>query len=126
MTTQYLLRYFFEWGGPCLWANNDAACDRFGIGGVNLDDLPVPDATKRRAEELTAWHDLSLNQDYPPDPGPWRQDECDRFNHASLELFHTLHNELGSDYDLVDEQLPLSEDPNLDEYLKDPQGYRKS
>lgn len=126
MTTQYLLRYFFEWGGPCLWANNDAACDRFGIGGVNLDDLPVSDATKRRAEELTAWHDLSLNQDYPPDPSPWRQKECDLFNNASQQLLQTIRNELGPGYDVVDEQPLMSEHPKLDEYLKDPQGYRKS
>ena len=126
MSTQYSLRYFSDWGGPCLWANNDAARSRFGIGGVNFDDLPVSDATKRSAEELVAWHVQSLNKDYPPDPSPWRQEECDRFNHASQQLLHTVRNELGADYDVVDEQLPISQDPNLDEYLKDPLGYRKS
>jgi len=125
MSVQYFLRYFFEWGGPCLWAHNDAARDHFGIGGVNLSNLPVSKKTERRAEELTAWHDQSLNKHYPSDPSPWRQDECDRFNHASQQLLQSIRDELGPDYDVVDEQLPMSEDPNLDEYLGDPQGYRK-
>ncbi len=126
MSTKYSLRYFFEWCGPCLWANNDAARHRFGIGGVNLDDLLVSGATKRLAEEMTAWHDRSLNQDYPPDPSTWRQDECVRFNNASQQLLQTIRDELGDDFHVIDEQPLLSEDPNLDQYLNDPQGYRKS
>ncbi len=126
MSPPYSLRYFFDWGGPCLWANNDSARDRFGIGAVNVVDLPLSDATKRRADELAAWHDQSLNQDYPPDPSPWRQDECDRFNDASQQLLETIRNELGDDYDIVDEQPRLSEHPRLDEYLKDPASFRNS
>ncbi|MDB4759753.1 hypothetical protein OAG34_00920 [bacterium] len=127
MVPKYSLRYFFEWGGgPCLWANDDPARDRFGIGAVKLDELPLSDATKRRAEQLAEWYDQSLNQDYPPDPSPWRQKECDLFNNASQQLLQTIRNELGPGYDVVDEQPLMSEHPKLDEYLKDPQGYRKS
>jgi len=125
MNPRYSLRYFFEWYGPCLWASNDAARDRFGCG-VNVDELPLSDGTKNLAAELMLWHHQALNQDYPPDPSPWRQDECNRFNRASKQLLQTIRDELGNEYDIVDEQPLVSEDPNLDKYLKDPQGYRKS
>jgi hypothetical protein len=124
MNPRYSLRYVFEWGGPCLWASNDAARDRFGYG-VNVDDLPLSNGTTDLVAKLIAWHGQALNHDYPPDPSPWRQDECDRFNIASKQLLQTIRAELGNEYDIADEQPLMSEDPNLDKYLKDPQRYRK-
>ena len=127
MVTKYRLRYFFEWGGgPCLWADNDAAIDQFDVGGVDYTDLPLSPQTITLAEQLAQWHDKSLNWDYPPDPGPWRQPECDRFNDASKQLLQTIREDLGDEYDIVDRQPVLREDPELDRYLQDPKGFRRS
>jgi len=57
-------------------------------------------------EDLLEWYDQSLNWDYPPNPRPWRQEECDRFNDAVKPP-------------------ELMEDPDLDEYLKDPKGFMR-
>jgi hypothetical protein len=46
MIPRYKLRYFFELGGDCLWAANDAAMEKFGYP-VFLDDLPLTDATRQ-------------------------------------------------------------------------------
>lgn len=45
----YLLRFFFEYGGPCLWAANDEARERFGYP-VELSDLPIPEDLRRELE----------------------------------------------------------------------------
>jgi hypothetical protein len=124
----YVLRYFFEWGGGCLWPGDAAAYRDLGQGPLDLREpcpLPLSPQTLRRCRELADWHDTALNWEYPPDPGPWRQEECDRFNLASRELLATMRQELGAAFDLVDEQPVMAEDPDLDRYLADPKGFRR-
>jgi hypothetical protein len=125
MIERFRLRFFFEWGGPCLWAANGKARETFGYA-IELRKLPLSEETVRLGEELVSWHDGSLNRDYPPDPGPWRQEECDRFNRAANAFFERLSNELGPDYELVNEQRGLTEDPDLDAYLASPKEFRRA
>src|SRR4051812_34933325 len=114
--SKYRLRYFFEYGGPCLWAANDAAREQFGYC-VDLNYLPLPAETIRTAGDIGNWFSRSLNPDYPPDPSPWRQEDCDRFNRATAELLALIRDQLGSEFEIVDEQKPMVEDPDLDIYL---------
>lgn len=65
------------------------------------------------------WYQESLNRDYPPDLGPWRQAECDRFNEAVQALLPIVGAELGDDFGVINAQPLAVEDPGLDEYLKD-------
>lgn len=51
MNPRYKLRYFFEWGGDCLWAENDAAMEKFGYP-IFLGDLPLTDETRQFGEAL--------------------------------------------------------------------------
>ncbi len=68
----YELRYFFAWGGGCLWPGNDAIRRDFGdLGPYDLREpcpLPLSLATKARCRALTEWYDTSLNSKYPLDP----------------------------------------------------------
>jgi hypothetical protein len=124
----YQIRYFFEWGGGCLWAGNDAANRDFGYGPFDVAKpcpLPLSDQTIASCRQLSEWHDRSLNWDYPPDPGPWRQIECDRFNVAATRLLTAIRAELGSRFKVLDEQKWLVEDPDLDSYLADRKGFRR-
>ena len=124
MEEKYRLRFFFEWGvDSCFWAGNDKAYDRYGVGDVDLEELPLSPATADRIQELAGWYYTALNWDYPPDPGPWRQEECDRFNLTVKELLAIVQAELGDSYELVSSQDEIMEDPELDEYLLDPQGF---
>jgi hypothetical protein len=130
MTTpeKYRLRFFCEWRDGCLWPGNDAAYEAFDLGPYDVLDpcpLPLSDDTLRRCQELVAWHDTSLNWDYPPDPGPWRQAECDRFNEAVKCLVAALRTELGERFEVVNLQPEAVEDPDLDAYLADPKGFRR-
>ncbi len=126
--TTYELEFFFEWGGGCLWPGDDAARRDFDLGPYDLPEpcpLPLPATVLERCRKLAEWHDTSLNRDYPPDPGPWRQPECDRFNIAAAELLADIRGELGPAFRVIDRRLLCTEDPDLDRYLADPKGFRR-
>lgn len=124
---RYRLRFWFEWmADTAFWPGNQAAYARFGVGSIAPEDLPLSPETAQRVHELAAWHDSSLNWEYPPDPGPWRQDECDRFNVAVKELHATVVRELGEAFEVVNLVREAREDPDLDAYLRDPNGFRRS
>lgn len=105
MTAEFRLRYFFDWNCYPLWSANDAARNVFGYH-VELKDLPISDQTVARIREICAWHDTALNWEYPPDPGPWGAEECERFNAAARGLLVDLRQELGPVYEIVDEFRP--------------------
>jgi hypothetical protein len=100
MADPFRVRLMFEWGGGCLWCGNDASRERFDVGPIE-DRLPLSPAIRRRMNELSAWHDRSLNWDYPPDPGPWPSEEYLRFEAAAAELLADLQRELGPEFDVV-------------------------
>ena len=99
-----VLKLMFEWGGGCLWCVDRACSDRLGVGSVE-DVLPLSDETRARLDELTAWHDESLDWAYPPDPGPWTDEESARFEAAAEEMLARLRAELGDAYEIVYRQL---------------------
>jgi len=121
---KYSIRFFFDYGGFCLWSGNEKTTAKFG-SPIHPEKLPLSPETIRRVRELCDWFDRSLNWDYPPDPGPWRQEECDRFNRAAKQLFATIRTELGEAFEMHNEQPDLMEDPDLDEYLKNPREFRR-
>src|SRR5689334_14115844 len=126
--SKYNLRFFFEWGGGCLWPGNDASYKDFDLGPYDLLDpcpLPLSAATLERCRQVAEWYDASLNRNYPPDPGPWRQAECDRFNEAVRQLLAMIRSELVDRYEVIDQQPRVVEHPDLDAYLADPKGFRR-
>jgi hypothetical protein len=104
-SSRYMLRFFFEWGGGCLWAGNDEALRDFDYGPYDYDEpcpLPLSPTTIARCRSVAEWHDAALNQDYPPDPGPWDVAESARFTDAADRLLMDIRHELGPDYSVVD------------------------
>lgn len=92
---RFRIKLMFEWGGGgCLWCDNDAALAAFDVGPIE-DRLPLSEETRRRLDELSAWHDTALNWDYPPDPGPWTPEEEARFERAAAEILEQVRAELG-------------------------------
>lgn len=87
----------FEWGGGCLWCGNDAARNAFDAGPID-DRLPLSPETRTRLDELSAWHDTSLDWDHPAGPGPWPPGEYTRFDRAAMEILERIHAQLGPDF----------------------------
>ncbi len=100
MDARYRIRLMFEWGGGYLWSGNEATITAFDVGPVE-DLLSLSPATRQRLADLSAWHDESLNWDYPPDPGPWSPDEAERFEQAAAETLSVVRSELGPEFDVV-------------------------
>ncbi|MCR6490340.1 hypothetical protein M8542_46800 [Amycolatopsis sp. OK19-0408] len=94
-------------------------------GPADLAELPISSALHATLDDLAAQYDSSLNWDYPPDPGPWREARCARFNADVRAALASLRAELGPSYEIADEFGELHEDPDLDRYLADPKGFKR-
>ncbi|CAN7550856.1 MULTISPECIES: hypothetical protein [unclassified Pseudomonas] len=104
MRQRFLIRLMFEWGGGVLWCGNEAAREQFSVGPIE-DRLALTDKTRTCLDEMTHWHDTSLNWDYPPDPGPWEMEEYERFDSAANALLTIIQTELGPEYEVIYEKL---------------------
>ncbi len=99
----YVLRFFFEWGGDCLWSANDAARERFGYP-VNLSDLPIPEDLRvelLRAEEC---FQTSYDENDPAGSSPWTKKELSDFNRLKDDLLARLRIALGPTFEIRDER----------------------
>lgn len=132
MAPKYRIRFFCEWGAGSLWPGSELTREDFGLGPYDLLDeqrvieLPLSGSAIERCRQIDSWHHGSLNWEYPPDPGPWRQAECDRFNLAVKQLIKLLQTELGPNFTVVNVQPLMAEDPELDRYLANPTEFRRA
>ena len=109
------MRFFFDAGsGTVLWGD---------VGPMDLDELPISASLRAELDSLAAQYDESLNWDYPPDPGPWREARCARFNADARAALARLRVELGPEVE--DGFSELHEDPGLDRYFADPKGFKR-
>jgi hypothetical protein len=97
---RFKVRLMFDWGGGCLWSGNEACLEAFAVGPIE-DRLPLSAATRQRLLDLSAWHDESLDWNYPPDPSPWSAEERQGFEEAVAEFMVTLRVELGPEFEVV-------------------------
>ncbi|WP_020640849.1 hypothetical protein [Amycolatopsis balhimycina] len=98
------------WGGP---------------GPADLDELPISPSLRAELDDLAAQYDESMNWDYPPDPGPWREARCERFNADVRAALARLRAELGPTWEIEDGFSELHEDPGLDRQLAGPKGFKQ-
>jgi hypothetical protein len=122
MPGEYVIRVWFEWGGESLWSGDEITKARFGYS-IDPERLPLTEETKAKAIELGRWHDTRLNWSIPTAPFLWKQAECERFNQEYREFFEALISELGDDFEIIDAQGVIQEDPDLAEWLEDPDAY---
>jgi hypothetical protein len=100
----YKLRYFFDFGsGVCLWSANDAAQDRFKNYPIDEYKLPVSKTLQKRIQFILAWHDTFLDWDDVPQPSQWCDRESKAFSLAAQEVLTLLRQELGHEFEIVDE-----------------------
>lgn len=99
---RYILRYWFEHGGICLWSVNENAKNKFGYP-IDNDKLPV---SKDLIDELYAlekeYHSY-LDWDYPPNPSPWTIEQKYNFKNRANAAYWRLLSELGSDFEIINE-----------------------
>jgi hypothetical protein len=121
-----VLNFWWEWQAASpFWPADDVARAKFGLGEINAADLGLPPELVEELRVTAEWHDTSLNWSYPPDPGPWRHDECARFNATSKALFERCQKLLAGTVELRYHQREIAEDPDLDSYLADPHNFKR-
>lgn len=96
---QYVLDYWFEWRGPCLWGGNLITQEKYGYA-IDVDNLPLSPQTKERVKEMIRWHDTALDWDNPGGDSPWTDEENERFEKAETELYEDLKKELGDEFEI--------------------------
>jgi hypothetical protein len=118
-------RFFFDAGsGGLLWPTGQQDQEVWGFP-VCMEALPISAGLRDELTRLIEWYDASLNWDYPPDPGSWREPECRAFNAAARRALAQLRAELGDAWVIADEFEEVHEDPDLDRYLAEPAAFRR-
>ena len=101
---KYKMRYWFEWGGTCLWSANDAAREKFGYD-VDERTLPISRKLKDLLWYLRAYHETMMDMDNAPDDSPWwTEEDTVMFKKKSKFAYEQLCRELGEEYEIVDER----------------------
>jgi hypothetical protein len=93
----YSIKLMFEWGGGCLWYDNDEAREEFDVGDIE-NKLPLSDEIRSKLLELSSWHDNALDWDNPGGQGLWSDDEEKRFSIATNYLLEKIRKELGPEF----------------------------
>lgn len=99
----YVLRFFFDYGGTCLWAANEPARERFGYP-VELSELPIPDDLRHELRLAGKRFDTSLDRDNPAGPTPWTKEESEQFVALTGRLLDRLRVALGPSFEIRDER----------------------
>jgi hypothetical protein len=101
--TFYSLRFFYDYTGFCLWSNNSKAIERFGYAIDHNQNLGLSEDVILKTNLMLDWFLKSINMDDPTAPCDWSKDECDWFNQETQILLNLLRNNLGQDFEIIDE-----------------------
>jgi hypothetical protein len=83
MTAKYVIHYWFEWGGQCLWGGDQRTKEKYG-DAIHADKLPLSEQTKRLLNEVGEYHDTALNWHDPMAPSPWSKQDEAKFGRLGL------------------------------------------
>ena len=98
---KYKMKYWFEWGGTCLWSANDAARKEFGYD-VDEQKLPISRKLKTLLWYLQAYHDNMMDMDNAPYDSPWwTEEDTIMFDKKKKFAYEQLCQELGEEYEIV-------------------------
>jgi hypothetical protein len=100
--TKYIIKYWFEYGGFCLWAVNDNAENKYGYA-INNNKLPISKSLIDELYALEEEYQSSLNWEYPPDPSPWTLEQKQDFTYRANAAYLKLLSELGNDFEVINE-----------------------
>ena len=99
---KYIIRFWFEHGGICLWGKGDATQEKYGYAIENTA-LPISSKLANKLIDLEEEYSTCLNWDYPPGPSLWTEEQKSDFKKRATTVFNKMQIELGSDYELLNE-----------------------
>ncbi|MDE5985238.1 MAG: hypothetical protein K2H13_08300 [Eubacterium sp.] len=99
----YKLRFFCDYGGGCIWSDNDKAVNEFGVM-VNSDTLPISDNLKEKIKELENAFQESIDWNDPSSSLIWNDIQKQDFAERESEIYHKLSSELGENFEIRKEK----------------------
>lgn len=99
---KYVIRFWFEHGGICLWSVNEKARDRYDCA-IETSELPISLELVARLDELEDEYHSYLDWDYPPNPSPWTEEHKQDFVKRATEVYEILCRELGNEYEIIND-----------------------
>ncbi len=96
---KYEFRFMFDYcAETCLWSDNEAAIEKYGIGSVDLDEFPLSTELKAELISLCDKHDTALDWKNPQNGIIWTSEEQYAFmGQARIACFKVIH-ELGPNF----------------------------
>ena len=99
---KYLLLFWFEHGGICIWGKNEATKEKYGYA-IESNELPLSKELINILDNLELSYARSLNWASPLEPAPWTKDERDMFRKEANEAYDRLIKELGPDFEIIND-----------------------
>lgn len=98
---KYVFKYWYEWGGTCLWSANDTAIDEFNYA-VDEQQLPISRKLKNLLWYLQAYHENMMDMDEAPLVSPWwTEEDTIMFNKKKKFAYEQLCKELGEEFEVL-------------------------
>ncbi len=98
---KYRLKYMFDWrSGVCLWADNEAAKEKFNGYPVETCDLPISDELKATLEDLIYLYDEAFDFEKSNGDLLWDKNQIEEFLCTAREAYERLCEELGPGYEV--------------------------
>ena len=98
---KYIFKYWYEWGGTCLWSANEAAKSEFHYD-VDEQKLPISQKLKDLLWYLQSYHETMMDMDNAPDDSPWwTEEDTAMFNRKKRFAYEELCKELGDDFEVI-------------------------
>ncbi len=99
---KYELRFWFEFGGVCLWGMNEAAKNKFGYA-IGPESLPISKALIDKLDQMQDEYATFIDWDDPAKPTEWTQDHMRDFLRRADEIYEKIKIELGPEYEVTNE-----------------------
>jgi len=99
---KYILQFYFEHGGYCLWEISDNAGKDYGCALKN-DMIPISESLINELDSMNDEYATYLDWDEPQNPPLWTEEhKVDFLNRANI-VYEKLKRELGSDYEIIND-----------------------
>ena len=102
--SQYIIRFWFEHGGTCLWSVNEKAKARYGYA-IDHSNVPISNDLVSELDNLESLYIGYLDWEYPPNPSPWTSHEKGYFINKANIVHKKLIVELGEEFEVINDLL---------------------
>lgn len=100
--SKYMLSFWFDFGGICIWGMNDLTKEKFGYA-IETKSLPLSNNLSDKIILLQEEYTTYLDWEYPPNPSPWTKKHKLDFLKRASDICIEIEKELGSEYELVND-----------------------